>query len=492
MLSLLVTFRYELKKNSKMKALKDKVLCDRLFHYGLAAGTLLTLSPLASGQLVWSDVQNIFIENPTDPYELDMNGDGTDDFILGIALSSTYWNQYSNFNSAFIRNARTDMYANCWMVDVTNLNDVQALESSQTVSLYKTFMSSGNTWNLGSYDRIMRFTGGNFPGEGFRFIGVRVNIGAPAMPHFGWIRVSVPLLANNIMILDWCYEASVEEPIITGGFPMIFPELISSACNNSMVFNLDLIFDSAIENLGSEHFNISNGEVTNIQTILPGLEYRIEITAYEEGMVYVELGGQTITSVSGDPVAGAYISTLVDLTPPVITIDAGPPMTSEPVSYVVISTDEPVDIPEETDIQVENGMIYGISPLSPTEYEITVVALAPGTVTITLLEGALINNCGLSNAETSCSYVYSPEGLDIHIQSTDGILIYPNPTNNQLYIELDEEADINIFDMTGLKIHSRQHIITETIDISHFPKGLYMVCITGNDKRSLLKKVIIE
>ena len=65
------------------------------------------------------------------------------------------------------------------------------------------------------------------------------------------------------------------------------------------------------------------------------------------------------------------------------------------------------------------------------------------------------------------------------------IQVFPNPTTNELTIEgLDLNSLIQVHTMTGQKISSlRTASQTETIDLSHLPKGSYLLCIT-NDSQS--------
>lgn len=65
------------------------------------------------------------------------------------------------------------------------------------------------------------------------------------------------------------------------------------------------------------------------------------------------------------------------------------------------------------------------------------------------------------------------------------IQVFPNPTTNELTIEgLDLNSLIQVHTMTGQKISSlRTASQTETIDLSHLPKGSYLLCFT-NDSQS--------
>ena len=72
-------------------------------------------------------------------------------------------------------------------------------------------------------------------------------------------------------------------------------------------------------------------------------------------------------------------------------------------------------------------------------------------------------------------------------------MIYPNPANQFINVELSqlEEIRINIIDATGkLLISKGCNSVMNEIDISEFPKGIYLVQVTskkGNTIRKIMK-----
>ena len=72
--------------------------------------------------------------------------------------------------------------------------------------------------------------------------------------------------------------------------------------------------------------------------------------------------------------------------------------------------------------------------------------------------------------------------------ASNNISIYPNPTSGILQIE-DNEHDIqqvSIFDLSGIEVLNTKN---STIDISHFPAGMYIVRI-ATSKEILTKKIV--
>jgi hypothetical protein len=83
--------------------------------------------------------------------------------------------------------------------------------------------------------------------------------------------------------------------------------------------------------------------------------------------------------------------------------------------------------------------------------------------------------------------IYSPSSNNTKVNSVknQGIVIYPNPTNNNLTLELEEMTDISIVDINGNLVLSFNNFTGGTIDVSSLTTGYYS--ITNNNGKLLGK-----
>lgn len=102
-------------------------------------------------------------------------------------------------------------------------------------------------------------------------------------------------------------------------------------------------------------------------------------------------------------------------------------------------------------------------------------------------------------SDTAPAFIYDIDTIIFNIQQSTGmqltenlnqeILIYPNPTTKEIYIELKPYSsgkhDISIYSLFGQKIKSiRETGNIITIDISDLIEGIYFIEVTnGQDKR---------
>jgi len=74
----------------------------------------------------------------------------------------------------------------------------------------------------------------------------------------------------------------------------------------------------------------------------------------------------------------------------------------------------------------------------------------------------------------------------------DSLSLYPNPSSDVFYIKgLQETSQVKIYDINGRNILTTSTTFNQSIDVSNFPKGMYLVNIS-NPKGQTTKKIIIK
>ncbi|MBK8080197.1 MAG: T9SS type A sorting domain-containing protein [Saprospiraceae bacterium] len=83
---------------------------------------------------------------------------------------------------------------------------------------------------------------------------------------------------------------------------------------------------------------------------------------------------------------------------------------------------------------------------------------------------------------------------DLQTDVNSDVAIYPNPTLSSFFVDSKEDADVQIFDLSGkqvgntLKVSSTQSLEVNT---EVFTSGVYVVKVS-NDKFVSTKKVVIK
>jgi len=86
----------------------------------------------------------------------------------------------------------------------------------------------------------------------------------------------------------------------------------------------------------------------------------------------------------------------------------------------------------------------------------------------------------------------TPVGASVDDTAFAASLIFPNPTNQTLYIENAEGLNITLFDVLGRELLVKENIsVSEQLNVSNFSEGTYLLQLSdGNSKR--IEKIVIS
>ncbi len=89
---------------------------------------------------------------------------------------------------------------------------------------------------------------------------------------------------------------------------------------------------------------------------------------------------------------------------------------------------------------------------------------------------------------TNCTIVHTPNPL-----KTKQLQIFPNPTNQFIHFPMEsiDGLDILLFDTYGRLMLSQKALKNNTLDLSHFPKGMYTIKILGQ-QTPYIQQIILE
>jgi hypothetical protein len=312
-------------------------LVARLSGYAVSAGAILALTPTAKGQIVYSGLQNIQLNMPDSIFALNMDGDTVSDFnfiIHGESTISTYPDPLvyikRGYGFGIMLNAKTDTYKNSWIyrntyVTQTNttslgtitstytypmingLNTGVQIDSAQTMwknassFAYSGLLGYGFMYSYwGAYSGFYAYGYGDFFGQE-KYIGVRFYIGNDQ--HYGWIRASLGDYIDPMTIIDWAYESTPGDSIITGAGDYEGPVPVLDAgltTTQIQTVNLSLSFAERAYGFDLSKLDITNGTASNLVELIPGKQYTFDITATDEGAVIVELPAGSVVDLSGN------------------------------------------------------------------------------------------------------------------------------------------------------------------------------------------------
>ena len=277
----------------------------RLSTYAATASTLLIVGSAANAQISYSGLQNITLEDFTDSALIDLNDDAQYDFkfmLAGYYDSYTYGSYFLHYSIAVggILNPEESIY-NSWIQSYYGL--AKALGAGAYIDQDVENWSSGESWGfimqywISYYIQAPGYTSSYSGSLGFftdqiRYLGVRFHIGEEQ--HYGWIRATVAEHVASMTIYDWAYEQTPDKGIRAGeGYLSELPPVLDitgdGITTGEQVHTLGLTANETISGLELNDFMVEDGTASNLVEVSTGIEYTVDITAVEDGEVWITI-----------------------------------------------------------------------------------------------------------------------------------------------------------------------------------------------------------
>jgi hypothetical protein len=211
-------------------------LDSKLLAYSLAAGAILAGAKNVEATRWMNDATGT----------IDANGEY---FDISFGGAVKFQIKFSTVASLFTYIYADNFTASAGIVGskiTTGSYSASILNSSVTVSSTNNFYSTGL---LGAH-LPGSTANGNFPGQGYKFLGIQFKLGANT--HYGWIKVSVTADASSATINTYAHEDVPDTAILTGQWDQSLAVELSAltASHQNGAVTLNWTTESEINNIG--------------------------------------------------------------------------------------------------------------------------------------------------------------------------------------------------------------------------------------------------
>lgn len=201
-----------------------------------ALATTILLKGNVAGEVIYTDIPDVVLDETYDEYHMDIDDNGTEDFRFNKFSGSYTWWTSSGFTEL--------RFVNILLVNLFNSTGVFEYNQIAGIS-FSTYFSYMNYWPFALPTGALVGDGLQFQDGFVQHIASRIDIGNgtswthdkdagywwPSMEdrylgvhfvdagsnyHYGWIRCSVLDSAEVLVIKDFAYETEIEQPIIAG------------------------------------------------------------------------------------------------------------------------------------------------------------------------------------------------------------------------------------------------------------------------------------
>lgn len=258
-------------------------------YSAMAAALTAGAASSLSAEVVYTDIDDVTI-GLGEAFELDIDGDGTMDFIFA-ASSLTGSNGTWSFGSAFGSNTALGIGgpSNQMVGTVGPYYPYgSALNAGELINADASFLSYPSLSNQAVLaSNFYGATYGNFPGAGPKFLGVKFDIGGTN--HFGWVRVESDISEVFITIMDYAYENTAEAGIEAGATVSVGVNELASGSVNIYSFGSVV---NVINNKNIADVNVNIYDLTGklvVSQKLNNSSAQIDLSAFATGNYVVAI-----------------------------------------------------------------------------------------------------------------------------------------------------------------------------------------------------------
>jgi hypothetical protein len=172
--------------------------------------TAMMFSASANAQIVYTDVNPDFTVAGSNSYYLDLNYDGTSDYMILRVNGVCGFNCSSNWISDSVLNGNA----------AAGSTDPLAMNFGNTISSGIGWSGSGILYRLNTLNSVppTNTTSGNWSPGNEHYLGLKLIVGSST--YYGWVRMqtaSSPLFGNvSCTIKDYAYNSIPNQPILAG------------------------------------------------------------------------------------------------------------------------------------------------------------------------------------------------------------------------------------------------------------------------------------
>lgn len=246
-----------------------------------------------------------------------------------------------------------------------------------------------------------------------------------------------------------------------------------------------MVFGVTLEQLIEEWSIERQGPSTHLwNELIPNTEYTIFVLSKDIEGENIQIDRQKVTT----EVLGGNGVSVIDLQVEVLTntsvfVTATPNEETAEYHYILIEKSYADSIGADSTMKIIHTDPYALYDIDRWEW----VDLHENTEFYAIAQGK--NAQGEWGEITKVEFVTTTEG-NIELVE-DNFNIYPNPASAEVRInsEMNGEADVNIYDMTGRCVKNIRvaNISNATIDVRDINKGVYFINVNGNVEKLIIK-----